>query len=157
MVQVPLFPLGTLLVPGSVLPLQLFEPRYIELLSDLVNGMDVPEFGVVAIRQGHEVGPDSVRDLHQVGCVARVTQAAPVGEGRYFVLGTGVQRFRLDALVAGAGTAYLMGEVTLLEETVGDADEVAGLAARLRQALHEYARAVGAEEPEWPSDAVELS
>lgn len=157
MARLPLFPLGTVLVPGAVLPLQLFEPRYIELLSDLVNAMEVPEFGVVAIRQGHEVGPDSVHDLHEVGCVARVTQAVPVGDGRYFVLSTGVQRFHLDALVEGAGTAYLMGEVTLLQESVGDADEVAGLAVRLGQALHEYAETVGAEEPEWPTDAAELS
>ena len=89
MAQLPLFPLGTVLVPGATLPLQLFEPRYIELLSDLVNAMDVPEFGVVAIRQGHEVGADAVRDLHEVGCVARVVQAAPVGDGRYFVLSHG--------------------------------------------------------------------
>jgi Lon protease-like protein len=157
MARVPLFPLGTVLVPGAVLPLQLFEARYIELLSDLLNAMEVPEFGVVAIRQGHEVGPDSVHDLHEVGCVARVTQAAPVGDGRYFVLSTGIQRFHLDALVAGAGTAYLMGEVSMLEETAGDAEEVAGLAERLRRALHEYAQTVGAEEPTWPSEAVELS
>jgi Lon protease-like protein len=157
MAQVPLFPLGTVLVPGAVLPLQLFEPRYLELLSDLVTAMEVPEFGVVAIRQGHEVGPDSVHDLHEVGCVARVTQAAPVGDGRYFVLSTGGRRFRLDALVAGAGTAYLMGEVTLLEEPVGDADEVAGLARRVRRALHEYALTLGAEEPDWPADPNELS
>lgn len=157
MARLPLFPLGTVLVPGATLPLQLFEPRYLELLSDLVNAMEVPEFGVVAIRQGHEVGPDAVPDLHEVGCVARVLQAAPVGDGRYLVLCTGVRRFRLDALVAGAGTAYLTGEVTLLEEPTGDADAVADLADRLRTALHDYATTLGAEEPEWPSDAGDLS
>jgi Lon protease-like protein len=157
MVQVPLFPLGTVLVPGATLPLQVFEPRYIELLSDLVHAMEVPEFGVVAIRQGHEVGADSVRDLHEVGCLARVIHAAPVGDGRYLVLSTGVHRFHLDGLAPGAGTAYLTGEVTLLEESIGDAQEVTGLAERLRRALHEYAQTVAAEEPEWPTDAVELS
>ena len=157
MAQLPLFPLGTVLVPGATLPLQLFEPRYIELLSDLVNAMEVPEFGVVAIRQGHEVGPDAVRDLHEVGCVARVLQAAAVGDGRYLVVSTGVRRFRLDALVAGAGTAYLTGEVTFLEEGTGDADEVVGLAERLRRELHGYATTLGAQEPEWPADPEELS
>jgi Lon protease-like protein len=129
--QLPLFPLGTVLVPGAQLPLQIFEPRYLELLSDLVNAMDVPEFGVVAIRQGHEVGADAVRDLHEVGCVARVSHAAPVGDGRYFVLSTGTERFHLDAL-APVGTAYLTGEVTVLEERAGDAEEVARPADRLR-------------------------
>jgi Lon protease-like protein len=145
------------LVPGATLPLPLFEPRYIELLSDLVNAMDVPEFGVIAIRQGHEVGPEAVRDLHEVGCVARVLQAAPVGDGRYLVLSTGVRRFRLDALVAGAGTAYLTGEVTFLEEATGDAVEVGDLAERLHRALHDYAATLGAEEPEWPVEPEELS
>jgi Lon protease-like protein len=157
MARLPLFPLGTVLVPGAVLPLQLFEPRYIELLSDLLTAMEVPEFGVVAIRQGHEVGPDAVRDLHEVGCVARVVQAAPVGDGRYLVVSAGVRRFRLDGLVAGAGTAYLTGEVTFLEERTGDAEEVDDLAERLRRALHDYATTLGADEPEWPGDPDELS
>jgi Lon protease-like protein len=155
--RLPLFPLGTVLVPGATLPLQLFEPRYLELLSDIVYAADVPEFGVVAIRQGHEVGVDAVRDLHEVGCVARVLQAAPVGDGRYLVLSTGVRRFTLDGLVAGAGTAYLTGEVTFLEEPAGDAEAVRDLADRLRVALHDYATTLGAGEPDWPGDPEELS
>ena len=157
MARVPLFPLGTVLVPGATLPLQVFEPRYLELLSDLATAMEVPEFGVVAIRQGHEVGAGSVLDLHEVGCLARVVHAAPVGDGRYFVVCTGLQRFHLDALAPDAGTAYLTGEVTVLEERAGDVPEVARLAERLRRALGEYARTVGADEPQWPAEAVDLS
>jgi hypothetical protein len=157
MARLPLFPLGTVLTPGATLPLQLFEPRYIELLSDLVNAEEVPEFGVVAIRQGHEVGPEAARDLHEVGCVARVLQAAAAGDGRYLVLSEGVRRFHLDALVAGAGTAYLTGEVTMLDEAPGDPVAVLDLADRLRVALHDYAATLGADEPEWPGDPVELS
>ena len=156
MAQVPLFPLGTVLVPGASLPLQIFEPRYVVMLSDLVNAMDVPEFGVVAIRAGHEVGVDSARDLYEVGCLARVVQAASIGEGRYLVVSTGVQRFHLDGL-ADTGAAYLTGEVTVLEERTGDAQEVAELVTRLHDALGRYARTLGAEEPDWPHDPVELS
>ena len=157
MARVPLFPLGTVLVPGASLPLQIFEPRYIVLLSDLLNAMDVPEFGVVAIRQGHEVGVGSVHDLHDVGCLARVTQAASLGDGRYLVVSTGVRRFHLDALEPEAGTAYPTGEVTVLEERTGDERQVADLAERLRRALHAYATTLGAEEPQWPEDPVALS
>ena len=155
--RLPLFPLGTVLVPGAQLPLQIFEPRYVELLSDLVNAMDVPEFGVVAIRQGHEVGADAARDLHEVGCVARVDRAASAGDGRYLVLSTGVRRFHLDALAPGAGTAYLTGEVTELGEPTGDAEAATAVAVRLRLALHRYADTVGAQEPHWPTDDAELS
>ena len=156
MARLPLFPLGTVLVPGETLPLQLFEPRYVELLSDLLNASDVPEFGVVAIRQGHEVGAAAARDLHEVGCVARVVSATAVGDGRYLLVCTGGRRFRLDALVP-VGTAYLTGEVTVLEEHSGDASEAASLAGQLRGALHAYAGILGAEEPQWPADPVELS
>ena len=80
-----------------------------------------------------------------------------MGDGRYLVLSTGVRRFALDGLVAGAGTAYLTGEVTFLEEGTGDADAVHDLAERLRSALHDYATTLGATEPDWPADAEELS
>jgi Lon protease-like protein len=103
------------------------------------------------------VGAGSVPDLYEVGCLARLVHATRVGDGRYFVLGTGERRFHLDALAPGAGTAYLMGEVTVLEERLGDTAEVAGLAHRLRGALHDYAHTLGAEEPEWPSGVDELS
>lgn len=156
MARVPLFPLGTVLVPGAPLPLQIFEPRYVVMLSDLVNAMDVPEFGVVAIRQGHEVGAESAHDLHEIGCLARVTRTASIGEGRFLMLSMGMRRFHLDAL-ADAGTAYLTGEVTVLEERSGDEQEVADLATRLRDALQRYARTLGAQQPQWPDDAVELS
>src|SRR6478672_4768387 len=114
MARIPLFPLGTVLVPGASLPLQIFEPRYVVMLSDLVNAMEVPEFGVVAIRQGNEVGVGSARDLHEIGCLARVLQAASIGDGRYLVVSTGTERFHLDGL-ADTGSAYLTGEVTVLE------------------------------------------
>ena len=59
---IPLFPLGTVLVPGLVLPLHIFEPRYRRLLADLAERPEADRgFGVVAIREGHEVGADGVR------------------------------------------------------------------------------------------------
>ncbi len=148
--------MGTVLVPGASLPLEIFEPRYVVMLSDLVNAMDVPEFGVVAIRHGHEVGVGAAHDLHEIGCLARVVQSTSIGDGRYLVISTGVRRFRLDGL-ADTGTAYLTAEVTVLEERRGDEEAVTDLTARLRDALHRYARTLGAEEPQWPVDPVELS
>ena len=54
--QLPLFPLGTVLVPGLVLPLHIFEPRYRQLVADLEDlPEDEREFGVIAIREGGEV------------------------------------------------------------------------------------------------------
>ncbi|HET6693210.1 MAG TPA: LON peptidase substrate-binding domain-containing protein [Pedococcus sp.] len=153
----PLFPLGTVLVPGAQLPLQIFEPRYIVLLSDLIEGRTDPEFGVVAIRQGHEVGADAVHDLYEVGCAARVSHAVALGQSRFLVMSEGSRRFHLDAIDPSAGTDYLTGAVSWLGEPDGDTAALAELAARLRLELSSYAESLGADAPDWPQDARALS
>ena len=70
----PLFPLGTVLLPGGDLPLTLFEPRYLELLRRLLDQPAADRvFGVIALRRGNEVGPNAALDLHDIGCAARIT------------------------------------------------------------------------------------
>jgi len=56
----PLFPLGTVLYPGLVLPLHIFEERYRQLVRDLLAGPEPRRFGVVAIKRGRETGIDGV-------------------------------------------------------------------------------------------------
>ena len=75
-IDLPLFPLGAVLLPGFDLPLHVFEPRYRTLVEDLLALPDGQprRFGVIAIRQGHEVGVDAARDLHAIGCVAEVSE-----------------------------------------------------------------------------------
>ena len=123
---IPLFPLGTVLVPGLLLPLHIFEPRYRQLVSDLEA---LPEgqrgFGVVAIREGREVGADGVTALFDVGTVAELREVERYPDGRSDIMANGDARFRLLGLV-DAGTPYLSGEVEWLPEDEGD-----GSAARL--------------------------
>ena len=154
MPTLPLFPLGTVLMPGAQLPLQIFEPRYVALLRDLLAGQDerTPVFGVVAIREGYEVGDDGVRALHAIGCAAQLTQAAALEEERFLIVSRGTDRFRLDAIDDAAGTPYATGEVTWLDEPEGDAVAVTELGARLRAELVSFATAVGASELEVPDD-----
>ena len=65
---IALFPLRTVLVPGLVMPLHIFEPRYRQLIADLSAKPESQRgFGVAAIRDGHEVGVNEVRSLHDVG------------------------------------------------------------------------------------------
>jgi Lon protease-like protein len=153
MATLPLFPLGTVLMPGARLPLQIFEPRYVQLLKDLLDGQDQrpPVFGVVAIREGFEVGEDGVRALHPVGCGALLTQAAALEGERYLVVSEGTDRFRVDAIDESAGTPYTTARVTWLPERDGDAATVVELAARLRAELAAFAAATGIE-PELPTD-----
>jgi Lon protease-like protein len=150
----PLFPLGTVLMPGAQLPLQIFEPRYVALLRDLLAGQDErsPVFGVVAIREGYEVGDDGVRALHPVGCAAQLTQAAALEGERFLIVSHGTDRFRLDSIDADAGTPYATAEVTWLDEPEGDAVAVAELGALVRAALVSFATTIGASELELPED-----
>ena len=159
MAVLPLFPLGTVLMPGAQLPLQVFEPRYLQLLHDLIENQDrqVPVFGVVAIREGHEVGADGVKALHAVGCAAQLTQAASLGDNRFLVISTGISRFRLEGVDEAAGTVYPTGVVSWLSEPLGDRDAVAALAPRLRSELLRYRADVGADPLEPPVDPWELS
>ena len=145
MASLPLFPLGTVLMPGARLPLQIFEPRYVALLRDLIAGQQErsPVFGVVAIREGVEVGEDGAKALHDVGCAALLTQAAVLEEQRFLIVSEGTRRFHLDAIDAGASTPYATGEVTWLEEPDGNLTACFGLASRLREELTEFAAATG--------------
>ena len=153
MATLPLFPLGTVLMPGSRLPLQIFEPRYVQLLRDLLDDQDdrSPVFGVVAIREGFEVGEDGVRALHPVGCGALLTQAAALERARFLVVSEGTDRFRVDGIDESAGTPYVMARITWLTEPDGDAASVVTLAAQLRTELAAFAAAVGAD-AELPDD-----
>jgi Lon protease-like protein len=158
MATLPLFPLGTVLMPGARLPLQIFETRYVALLHDLLEGQKSrsPVFGVVAIREGYEVGEDAVKALHPVGCGALLTQAAVLEDERFLIVSQGTVRFHLDSIDATAGTPYATGRVTWLDETDGDEDRVFGLAARLREELADLAASMG-DEVQLPEDARALS
>ncbi|MBM6401180.1 LON peptidase substrate-binding domain-containing protein [Phycicoccus sonneratiae] len=149
MAALPLFPLGGVLLPGARMPLQLFEPRYLELAQHLASlPDDQRSFGVVRIRQGHEVGDGAATDLQEIGCEAKVDAMAlargDVGTVVHLVA-RGARRFRLDGLDEGAGTTYLTGSVTWLEDTGADDDpEVVALAARVLAAHGRYLETLGA-------------
>jgi Lon protease-like protein len=93
----PVFPLtGVLLLPGSQLPLNIFEPRYLAMVDDALSrnrliGMIQPSFGEIR----DEAGQAHVQALCQVGCVGRITSFAEMEDGRYLISLTGICRFRL--------------------------------------------------------------
>ena len=90
--QVPLFPLNTVLFPGGALPLRIFEPRYLGLVSQCLKS-DIP-FGVLLIRDGGETGPATT---HNVGTLARITDWYQGSDGLLGITAIGEQRFRLIA------------------------------------------------------------
>jgi hypothetical protein len=129
---IPLFPLGSPLFPGVVLPLQIFEPRYRRLVADLVarpEGSGPRSFGVVAIRQGWEVERVAPAEaLFDVGCTAVLRAVTPQADGGYRLVTVGADRFRLLDVVVADDPPYLQAEVEWLgeeeaaEEAAGDAE-----------------------------------
>lgn len=90
----PMFPLGSVLLPGAVLPLHVFEPRYRALVRDCLEAPE-HEFGVTLIARGSEVGGGDQR--LDVGTVARMVQVAEMDDGRYAVVCVGTRRIRVNA------------------------------------------------------------
>lgn len=160
--RLPLFPLGLVLLPGQLLPLHVFEERYRVLVRDL---LELPEehrhFGVVAIREGREVGADGVTALHEIGCAALLRRVEPYEDGRVDVVSTGAQRFRLTGLDSSG--AYLVGEVEWLPEDMGPAAEAPLLDTAVRTAFVDYLTALGqargaqVEVPDLPDSSLVLS
>lgn len=131
----PLFPLGTVLMPGASLPLHVFEPRYRQLTVDLVTGT-IPdkEFGVIAVREGWTADDDGMAGMHDVGCTAELREVRRLPDGRYDIVTRGARRFRLVELDTES-KQYLMGTVEFLP----DADP-APVAADLTRMLTASAR-----------------
>jgi len=140
---IPLFPLGTVLVPGLLLPLHVFEPRYRQLVRDLQQREPRDRvFGVVAIREGHDVGERGVKALNDVGTLAVVDEIHTYADGRYDLRTSGDTRFRVHALV-DEGTPYHCAEVEwLAEDDPADADTAARLSAEVCRRFDLYRAAV---------------
>src|SRR5580658_527583 len=86
---IPVFPLdGALLLPGCQLPLQIFEPRYLNMIDDAMSGARL--IGMIQTVPG---GERARPHLAGVGCVGRITSYAETGDGRYLITLTGVCRF----------------------------------------------------------------
>lgn len=108
--ELPLFPLRTVLFPGMALPLRVFEERYKTMVRELLGSGG--HFGVVLIRDGNEVGGGATP--HDVGTTARIEQWREVDDGRFVLTGRGVRRFRLVRMLSPRPYPY--GEVEFIDD-----------------------------------------
>jgi Lon protease-like protein len=91
---IPLFPLtGAILLPGGQLPLNIFEPRYLAMFDDAMRGDRI--IGMVQPLDGLDSPPGFAPALRPVGAAGRITQLSETGDGRYFVVLSGIARFRI--------------------------------------------------------------
>jgi len=132
--ELPLFPLHTVLCPGVALPLKVFEERYRVMVKRCLE-LDEP-FGVVLIRDGREVGA-AATSIATVGTIAEIREAAKYSDGRYDLLVVGTRRFRIESVAVGR-RPYLVAEVTELDEPVGDPDRAVQMTAEVTQRFVRY-------------------
>jgi uncharacterized protein len=108
LVDLPLFPLGSVLYPGFAVQLHVFEDRYKAMIADCLAGAE--RFGVVGIERGIEVGGAAVP--YRVGTLARISQLEPLPDGRFFLVAAGLERIEvLD--FQPEGKPYLRARVRL--------------------------------------------
>jgi Lon protease-like protein len=153
MAVMPMFPLGTVLLPGAVLPLHVFEPRYRQLVVDcLADDSGEPEFGVTLIERGWEVGGGDERT--DVGVVARMVRVEALEGGRYALVTVGTRRIRVNAWLPD--DPYPLADVDDWPDEDPDAaglgERVAEVTARLRQVI-----GLAVELGDVPAGAVDLA
>src|SRR4051812_11668081 len=132
--ELPLFPLHAVLFPGVALPLHIFEERYRSMVGRCIEAAE--PFGVVLIKDGREVG-DAHVSLAQVGTTAIIRQAGRHPDGRLDIVTVGGRRFRIDELYDDR-EPYLVGEVEILDEPIGERDEARRLARRVGSSFMRY-------------------
>lgn len=141
MTTVPVFPLNTVIFPGVVAPLHIFEDRYRALMRDLLAQPEPQDrvFAVVAIREGYEVGERGVQSLHRIGTLVQLTEAERYDDGRYDIEVTGRQRIVLDEVETGG--EYLRASGDLIADDAEVEDPVAAEDAARTLATFEVYRA----------------
>jgi len=101
-IEIPLFPLNTVLFPGGPLPLRVFEPRYLSMVSRCLQKDH--GFGVVLIKSGAEVGP---AEFHEIGTVAEIVDWYKGSDGLLGVSAQGRERFAIESCDRQADGLYV--------------------------------------------------
>jgi len=145
--SMPMFPLGTPLLPGVGLPLHVFEPRYRQMVVDVLAADGPPEFGQVLITHGPDAGGGDERA--DVGTIARMADIQVLDDGRYVFLAVGTERIRVLEWLPD--DPYPQARVERWPDVVGDEPlDLDGAADRVSSVLALAAQLSGAEVPQLP-------
>lgn len=115
----PIFPLNVVAFPGMTVPLHIFEERYRAMVRHL-RTLPAPErlFGIVAIREGYEVGAHEARSMFRTGCVVQLTEVEEYDDGRFDIAAVG--RHRMRVLATETSEPFLRAEVEHLDPDLTD-------------------------------------
>lgn len=157
MMNLPLFPLNTVLFPGMPLKLHIFEERYKQMMNECIDSQK--PFGVVLIETGEEA-MGSVAHPHMIGTTAYITQVQRLPFGRMNILAVGKDRFRINSL--NHDLAYLSGTADVIPLVMDDAQTLQRGERHLRPLLNRYLAALSEaglqfDEADLPEDALALA
>ncbi len=130
--NVPLFPLYTVLFPGMLLPLRVFEPRYLRMMDRVLNTRE--ELGIVLIARGKEVGGPAVP--HEVGTLGRVVHMERLEDGTMHVVVHGTRRFHIREL--NREEPYLQARVEVVGEAREDSVRAYALSFKVQELWRQY-------------------
>jgi Lon protease-like protein len=159
MIDLPLFPLNTVLFPGMPISLHIFEDRYKKMMNTCITER-IP-FGVVLISEGVEaLGPLAMP--YTIGCSARISQVQPIGQGRMNLLAVGQERFEVLELDRES-QPYLVAKVEMLPMTESPRASLVSQGEKLRQEGLRYLEILSQvgdvqfDEAQLPDDPLELA
>ena len=151
--SIPIFPLNTVLYPGGLLPLKIFEQRYLDMTKACVR--DATPFGVCRIREGREVGQPAVPEA--VGCTALVVEWEMPHLGVFHLQTRGQHPFRILRQMTQSD-GLIRAEIELLKEAAGPIQQESF--AHCRRVLEQIIEKIGADyfssplaydDPRWTS------
>lgn len=150
--SLPMFPLGSVLLPGSVLPLYLFEPRYRELYEDIVDGDR--RFGVVLIERGRDSGGEDSR--FDFGCMAHMVGSATHEDGTVSIVTVGTKRIRVidweEPRPYPSALVEILDDEPLSETALEILQEASSHLLKLKTLFSELGADVGVDPPELSDD-----
>ena len=127
-VELPIFPLpNVVLFPWTLLPLHIFEPRYTQMVGDVLEGSR--EIGMVLLQPGWESGYQGNPEVFETGSAGKITEYKSLEEGRYDILLSGSQRFRILDFVQE--TPYRTARVQWLKEVLPSGPEASDIVTEL--------------------------
>ena len=156
-----IFPLATVLFPGAMLPLHIFEERYKEMITYAVENGGL--FGL-SYRSDAAIGRETPPEAGSVGCIARINAVVPLDDGRMNVISTGLLRYRVVAVALASSTPFVVASVDLLTDDLEPGadlsrifDDMAGACRKFLEAAQALDEASAPIDQDLPDDAEAFS
>ena len=137
--ELPIFPLSTVLFPGAILPLHIFEDRYKQMMRHAIEHEGM--FGL-SYRSDAAIGQDTLPEIGSIGCVAKINAVVPLADGRMNVISTGLVRYRVIGLPQAA--PFIVARIETLGDDLEPGEDLNRLFVDIARLFKEFMEAANA-------------